>query len=178
MIRFCRDVIGAARADHRARRALVCTAASIGPTQSQRDAAPAFSPHRSAVLGVYVVVVAGLARRAKSHSTRNRPALAPSRYRSDLEISISWSLARWTPADRPRDPPTDPRDGSREFSLGCTTHPRRAAETRHNGVTGHSIAIYADVAKRPSLTCMADIYKEPRDYHCPKPPFQRAELGS
>ena len=155
-----------------------CTAASIGRAQTQRDAAPAFSPHRSAVLGVYVVVVAGLARRTKSHSTRNRPALAPSRYRSDLEISISWSLVRWTPADRPRDPPTDPRDGSREFSLGCTTHPRRAAETRHNGVTGRSIAIYADVAKRPSLTGMADIYKGPRDYHCPKPPFQRAELGS
>ena len=49
------------------------------------------------------MVVAGLARRTKSHSTRNRPALAPSRYRSDLEISISWSLARWTPANRPRD---------------------------------------------------------------------------
>jgi acyl-coenzyme A synthetase/AMP-(fatty) acid ligase len=46
-------------ADRRARRALVCTAASIGSAQTQRDTAPAFSPHRSVVLGVYVVVVAG-----------------------------------------------------------------------------------------------------------------------
>ena len=48
MIRFCRDVIEAARADHRARRALEvhCTAASIGRAQTQRDAAPAFSPHQ------------------------------------------------------------------------------------------------------------------------------------
>jgi hypothetical protein len=105
-----------------------CTAASIGSAQTQRGAAPAFSPHRSAVLGVHVVVVAGLARRTESHSTRNRPALAPSRYRFDLEISITPSLARWTPADRPRDPPTDPRDGSRELSLGCTTHSRRAVK--------------------------------------------------
>jgi hypothetical protein len=74
-----------------------CTAASIGRAQTQRDAAPAFSPHRSAVLGVYVVVVAGLARRTENHSTRNRPALPPSRYRFDLEISIAWSLARWAP---------------------------------------------------------------------------------
>jgi hypothetical protein len=155
-----------------------CTAASIGRAQAQRDAAPAFSPHRSVVLSICVVVVARLARRTKSHSTRNRPALAPSGYRSDLEISISWSLARWTPAHRPRDPPTDPRDGAREFSLGCTTHPRRAAETRHHGLAGHSIAIYADVAKGPSLTGMADIYKEPRDCHGSKLQFQRAQLGS
>ena len=113
MIRFCRNAIEAAQADHRARRALIsldlgvrCTAASLGRAQAQRDAAPAFSPHRSVVLGVCVVVVARLARRTKSHSTRNRPALAPSGYRSDLEISISWSPARWTPADRPRDPAT------------------------------------------------------------------------
>jgi len=45
------------------------TAASIGGTQTQRDAAPAFSPHRLAVLGVYVLVVAGLARRTESRST-------------------------------------------------------------------------------------------------------------
>ena len=74
-----------------------CTAASIGRTQTQRDAAPAFSPHRSAVLGVYVVVVAGLARRTKSRSTRNRPALAPSRYRSDKYRS----RGRWR-GGRPR----------------------------------------------------------------------------
>ena len=181
MIRFCRDVIEAARADHRARRALVweCVALQHQLVVLSRSGMrrPRFRPI-DRLFCVYFVVVAGLARRAESHSTRNRPALAPSRYRSDLEISISWSLARWTPADRPRDPPTDPRDGSREFSLGSTTHPRRAAETRHHGVTGHSIPIYADVAKRPSLTGMADVYKEPRDYHCPKPPFQRAELGS
>jgi hypothetical protein len=43
------------------------------------------------------VVVAGLARRTKSHSTRNGPALAPSRYRFDLEISITWLPARGRP---------------------------------------------------------------------------------
>jgi hypothetical protein len=73
------------------------TATSIGRAQTQRDAAPAFSLHRSAVLGVYVVVVAGLARRTESHPTGNRPALAPSRYHFDLEISVTWSLARWRP---------------------------------------------------------------------------------
>jgi hypothetical protein len=155
-----------------------CTATSIGVTHTPRDAAPAFSPRRLGVLGVYVMVDAGLTRHTESHSTRNRPALAPPRYRFDLEISITWSLARWTPADRPRDPPTDPRDGSCEFSLGRTTHPRRAAETWHRGLAGHSIAIYADVAKRPSLTGVAHIYKEPRDYRCPKPLFQQPQLGS
>jgi hypothetical protein len=99
-----------------------CTAASIDSAETQRDATPAFSPHRSAVLGLYVVVVARLVQRTENHSTRNGPALAPSRYRFDLEISITWSLARWAPQDRPRDSPTDRRDGSREFSLGCTTH--------------------------------------------------------
>jgi hypothetical protein len=105
---------------------------SIVGAQTQRDAAPAFSPHRSALLGVYVVVVVGLARRTESGSTRNCPAMAPSRYRFDLEISITWSLAGWTPADRPRDPPTDPRDGSREFSLGA---PRIHGELLKLGIT-------------------------------------------
>ena len=155
-----------------------CTAASIGRARTRRDAASAFSSHGSAVLGVYAVVVAGLARRTESHSTRNGPTLAPSRCRFDLEISITWSLARWAPPDRPRDSPTDPRDGSREFSLGCTTHPRRTAETRDHGLARHCIAIYAAVAKGPSLTSVANLYKEPRDYHCPKPQFQRAQLGS
>jgi hypothetical protein len=75
-----------------------CAAASIVGAQTQRDAAPTLSPDRSALLGVYVVVVVGLARRTESGSTRNCPAMAPSRYRFDLEISITWSLARWTPA--------------------------------------------------------------------------------
>jgi hypothetical protein len=154
------------------------TATSIGRAQTQRDAAPAFSLHRSAVLGVYVVVVAGLARRTESHPTGNRPALAPSRYHFDLEISVTWSLARWAPQDRPRDSATDPRDGSREFSLGRTTHPRGAAQTRHYGLAGHSIAIYAIVAKRPSLTGVADLYKEPCDHNCPKRRAQRASLDS
>jgi hypothetical protein len=65
MIRFCRDVIEAAPADHRARRALVweCVALQhqLAVLRRSGDAAPAFSPHRSGVLGVYVVVVAGLA---------------------------------------------------------------------------------------------------------------------
>jgi hypothetical protein len=74
-----------------------CTAASIGSAQTRWDAAPAFSTHRSALLGVHVVVVAGLARRTESHSTRNRLALAPSGYRFDLEISITWSLAGGRP---------------------------------------------------------------------------------
>jgi hypothetical protein len=176
MIRFCRNVIEAAREDHRARRALVweCVALQHQLAVLKRSGTrrPRFRPIDRLFWGVYVVLAAGLARRTKSHSTRNRPALAPSRYRSDLEIAISWSLARWTPADRPRDPPTDPRDGSREFSSGGTTHPRRAAETRHHGLAGHSIAIYADVAKRPPLTGMANI-----DYHCPKRQFQRAQSG-
>jgi hypothetical protein len=38
----------------------------IGRAQTQRDAAPAFSSHQSVVLGVYVVVVAGLARRIET----------------------------------------------------------------------------------------------------------------
>ena len=140
-----------------------CTATSIGGAQTQRDAVPAFSPRRSGVLDVYVMVDAGLARCTENHSTRNRPALTPPRYRFDLEISITWPLARWTPADRPRDPPTDSRDGSREFSLGCAAHPRRAVETRRHGLASHSIAIYADVAKRPSLTGVANaIVPRPR----------------
>jgi hypothetical protein len=134
--------------------------------------------HRSGVLGFYVVVMAGLARPTENLSTRNRPALAPSQYRFDLEISITWSLARWAPQDRPRNSPTDPRDGSREFSLGCTTHPRCAAETRHHCLAGHSIAIYAAVAKRPPLTGVADLYKEPREHRHPKLQFQRGQLGS
>ena len=181
MIRFYRNAIEAARARHRARRALVWECVALQrqlAVQAQRDATPAFSTHRSAVLGVRVVVVVGLARRTESHSTRNRPALGPSGYRFDLEISITWSLARWAPADRPRDPPTDPRDGSREFSLERTTHPRRAAETPHCGLAGDCIAIYAAIAKRPSLTGMAGLYKEPCDRRYPKPQFQRAQLYS
>jgi len=48
--------------------------------------------HRSGVLGFYVVVMAGLARPTENLSTRNRPALAPSRRRFDWEISIT---RRW-----------------------------------------------------------------------------------
>jgi hypothetical protein len=118
-----------------------CAAASIGSAQTQRHAVPAFSPHRSAVLDVYVVVVAGLARRTKSDSTRNRPALAPPRYRFDLEISITWSPARWAPRDRPRNSPTDPRDGSCEFSLGA---PRIHGELLKLGTTV-SQATYRDI---------------------------------
>ena len=64
------------------------------------------------------MVVAGLARRTRGYSTRNGPPLAPSRYRFDLEVSIASSLARWAPQDCRGDSPTDPRDGSRELSLG------------------------------------------------------------
>jgi hypothetical protein len=46
-----------------------CTAASIGSAETQRDATPTFSPHRSAVLGVYVVVVARLAQRTERYSS-------------------------------------------------------------------------------------------------------------
>jgi hypothetical protein len=143
--------------------------------QAQRDSAPAFSPHRSAVLGIYVVVVAGLARRTESHSTGNRPAPPPSRYRFDLEIS----RGRWRgrrPQNCPRDSSTDPRDSSREFSVGRTTHPRFAGETRRHRLTGHSIVIYAAVAEIPSLTGVADFHKAPRDQPLSK--TQRASLGS
>ena len=51
------------------------------------------------LLGIYVMVVAGLARRTRGYSSRNGPPLAPSRYRFDLEVSIAWSLARWAPQD-------------------------------------------------------------------------------
>ena len=52
--------------------------------------------------------------------------------------------------------------------------PRRAAETRHHGFAVHSIAIYADVAKRPSRAGVADLHKEPGDHDCPKSQFHRA----
>ena len=43
------------------------------------------------------MVVAGLARRTRGYSTRNGPPLAPSRYRFDLEVSISWLWRRGRP---------------------------------------------------------------------------------
>jgi len=43
------------------------------------------------------MVVAGLARRTCGCSTRNGPPLAPSRYRFDLEVSISWLWRRGRP---------------------------------------------------------------------------------
>jgi hypothetical protein len=136
MIRFYGNAIEAAGTRHRARRALVwqCVAQQHQLAVLRRSGTrrPRFSAHRSAVLGVHVVLVAGLARRAESHSTRNSPELASSGYRCDLEISITWSLARWTPADRPRDPPTDPRDGSRNFLWGA---PRIHGELLKIGIT-------------------------------------------
>jgi hypothetical protein len=127
MIGFCRNAIEAARAHHRPAEHWFGSALHCSINWQCSDAAgrgARIFDSSTAVLGIPVVVVAGLARRTDSHSARNRPALAPAGYRFDLEILITWSLARGTPADRPRDPPTDPRDGSREFSLGRTTHPR------------------------------------------------------
>jgi hypothetical protein len=109
-----------------------CTAAPIGSAQAQPDATPLLPPDRSAVLGFPVVVVAGLARSPDYHSTRNSPALASSRNICDLEVSITWALARRAPQDRRRDPPSDRRHGSRDFSLGCTAHSRRAVEAWHH----------------------------------------------
>jgi hypothetical protein len=67
MVGFYRNAIETARAESscptRIGLGVRCTAASIGSAQTSQDEAPAFSPYRSAVLGVYVVVVAGLARR-------------------------------------------------------------------------------------------------------------------
>ena len=79
------------------------------------------------------MVVAGLARRTRGYSTRNGPPRAPSRYRSDLEVSIASSLAGWAPQDCRGDSPTDPRDGSREFSLGRA--PRIHGELLKLGIT-------------------------------------------
>jgi hypothetical protein len=118
-----------------------CTAASIA--QTSQDATPAFSPYRSAVLGVYVAVVVGLARRIESHSTRNRLALAPPRYRFDLEISIAWSLARWAPENLPRDSSNDPRNGSSEFLWGA---PRIHGELLKLGITV-SQSQYRDICR-------------------------------
>jgi hypothetical protein len=72
-----------------------------------------------------------------------------------LVMSMIWECRR-------RDPPADSRDGAREFPLGCTTHPRRTAETRHHYLAGHCITLHAGVARRRSEAEMADICAEPR----------------
>jgi hypothetical protein len=154
-----------------------CTAAPIGSAQAQPDASPLLPPIVRLFWGIPVVVVAGLARSPDHHSTRNSPALASSRNISDLEVSITWSLARRAPQDRRRDPPSDRRHGSREFSLGCTAHSRRAVEAWHHRLAGYSVALYAGGAWRPSITEMADIRTEPCRRDCPQPEFRRAQLG-
>jgi hypothetical protein len=154
-----------------------CTATSIGGAQTQRDVAPPFSLHRSPVLGVYVVVVAGLARRTGSHSIRNGPPLAPSRYRFDSEISITWSLARWRPRIALETRQLIREMARANFLWGA---PRIHGELLKLGITVSqaSIAIYAAVAEKPSLTGVADLHKTPRDHHCPKRWAQRVSLDS
>jgi hypothetical protein len=69
--------------------------------------------------------------------TTNAPADRRARW------DLIWECSR-------RDPPADPRDGAREFPLGCTTHPRRTSETRHHYLAGRCITLHAGVARRPS----------------------------
>ena len=104
--------------------------------QTQRDAAPAFSSHQSVVLGVYVVVVIGLARRTKSRSTRNRPALAPSRYRTDKYRS----RGPWR-GGRPRIAP-ETRQPSLKFGLDCAPSP-----ITFRVLSLHRLAVFARFAR-------------------------------
>ena len=101
MIRLCRNVIETARAKSCCPSSVGLgvrgAAASSGGPRTPRNASRAFSPYRPALLGIYVMVVAGLARRTCGCSTRNGPPLAPSRYRFDLEVSISWLWRRGRP---------------------------------------------------------------------------------
>jgi hypothetical protein len=120
-----------------------CTATSIGSVRTQRDAAPAFSPHRSAVLGAYVV--ARLVRRTESHQPGTVLQLAPSRYRFDFELSITWSLARWAPQDRPRDSVAHRRGGH----LGTTRSPLSKAAIS-TGIVGLVISFLRSRLDRAS----------------------------
>lgn len=93
-----------------------CTA-SIRGAQTQGDATPAFSPHPAAILGVHVA--RWPARREARKLVQPETVLAWCRHR----IALTWKYhSRWRgePPDRPRGSPTDPRDASPEFSLGCS----------------------------------------------------------
>jgi hypothetical protein len=51
----------------------------------------------SVALDLAVLLLARLARQFSNRPARDGLALAPERLVSDLKISITWSLARWTP---------------------------------------------------------------------------------
>jgi hypothetical protein len=132
--------------------------------------------HRS-VLGVYVAEVAGLARHTESHSTET--VLRRRRH----PIALIWkyrSHGRWR-AGRPGIA-LETRQLIREIARAnfLWGAPRIHGELLKLGVTVsqatklyHYIAIYAALAKRPLLTGVVHIYKEPSDHHCPRPQFQR-----
>src|SRR5215470_12442844 len=122
---------------------------------------PMFLCNGSVVLGVPVVVWPGWTEALtiiKADTVLRWRRLGVS---TGLEVSITWSLARRTPQNRGRDPPADLGDGPREFSLGCTTHSRRIAETRNCRLASYRLAVHAGVAWRPPVTDMADIRTEP-----------------
>jgi hypothetical protein len=152
-----------------------CTAASISGPRTPRNASPAFSLHRSALLGIYLMVVAGLARRTRGYSTRNGPSLAPSRYCFDLEVSITRPLARGAPQDRRQDSPTDPRDGSREFSLGRA--PRIHGELLKLGITVSQATVSRYMPRSPEdrrSQAWRAFIKKSRGRDSPKPQFRPA----
>ena len=71
---------------------------------------------------------------------------------------------------------TRQRDGPGEFSLGCTTYSRRAAETRNHSLAGYRLTLHAGLACRPAVAVMACILTEPSYRDRPQLDFRRAQL--
>src|SRR5208282_6793646 len=103
---------------------------------------------RSAAVGLAVALVARLAQQPDDRSARDRPALAAARMVAAEKVWPGSSLARRSAAHCARDPRADHPDGAREFPLGRTAHPWRAAETRLRRIAGHGVTVLAGTGRQ------------------------------
>src|SRR5436853_951863 len=95
-----------------------------------RKKAPQIDLQGPPVVDVSVPPVERLALRAGHRSTRDRPCLASCRLSFVLDLESAARPTRTT-GHFARGPRSDPQNVPGESRLGCTPHPRRAAQTRH-----------------------------------------------
>jgi hypothetical protein len=175
MIRLCRNVIETARADHAARRALVWECVALRHQLAVLERLGTRRPRFRPIDRLFWVFMSWWWPAWRDALVVIQPETVLRWHRHG--IALIWKYrwhGRWR-GGRPRIA-VETRQLIREtaranFLWGA---PRIHGEL----FAGYYIAIYAALAERPSLTGVADLYRESRDGDGPKPQFRRAQLGS
>jgi len=125
-----------------------------------REAAAA-EAERSRILGAAVEDLGRVGEVARLGQARDRDPLASQGFPAVLAMEEPWTRAAQGLC---RDPGSDPADVPGEPALGCATHTRRVAQTRHRDQPGRRLQVHG-AATEAAVSGVAGILDEPRQGH-------------